>query len=614
MRWQREAVSALSAYLKAGNHRALISAATGVGKGTAIAGLIVKAAWAEKRSLFVVHRDNLIDDVMARAIEVEPALHAGKVKGALNEIDCQCVFASVQSLHKKRLPTVGHFDFCFVDEAHRSVAPSYRALLKRLVEVNPAIRMIAWTATPFRSAAGGKTSGIGDEWPDLVYEYSLSDAITEGALCAMRGIRVETLLDLSGVDPDDEDKIAAIVNTTERNAIVVESYLAHAAGKPGICFGAGVQHARDLAAAFASAGVRAVAIWDANPVKAGKDKAHPAPDSNEGRIAAYRAGQIDVICNVDILSEGFDAPATAVVLLAAPTQSRGRYAQRVGRATRLHPSKTEGLVLDFVDASSTHSLATFADLTASVPKSRPKVGDAVRHRRDKALFEGFVLTLRGVLVSSGEKRPDPDTEPLMAEVAWTETDFFDPPVDGFSERSGAHPGDTAWHPDADLVLLKNRATPDDETRIVPTVIGVNEYAISLFGGRKIGWYTYDGSKGKTLVSKGKNGTSALIRKVTGGTWEAWQRNGDDVFVIMGGTFADCEASVVMDAEAVDLNWQRNPASEKQMAALAKWNIKRQNLARGEASMILEMKIILLLIAKKERNRRSWSESDRWMTA
>jgi len=70
---------------------------------------------------------------------------------------------------------------------------------------------------------------------------------------------------------------------------------------------------------------------------------------------------------------------------------------------------------------------------------------------------------------------------------------------------GAHPG-AWWHPESELVLLRPASTTE-EFLIEPTVIGVQEFAITLFGGRKVGWYTYESSNGKILVAKGREGTA-----------------------------------------------------------------------------------------------------------
>lgn len=556
-RWQEEAMLAIREALP--RHRSiLVSAATGTGKGTMIAAMVVKAAMSGKRVLFLVHRDELIDDVMARVRQVSRDFTCGKIRGTINETDRQAVFASVQSLHKRRLPTLNHFDFVVTDEAHHATARSYRAVYARVEEVNPKWKHIGFTATPFRSAGKGKTTGLGSVFEALVYEYSLAQAIQDGALAPLRGVQVETLLDLSGVDPDNEAAVQALVDTDERNLIVAQKYLEFAAGKPAICFGVSVKHAQRLAQAMADLGIRAGAVWGADERRAEK-------------IAAYKAGRITVLCNCGILTEGFDAPSTAAVLLARPTQSRGLYAQMVGRATRLAPGKEEGLLIDFVANSSTHDLASIKDLSPSPPeKPRIKPNDQVRHRK----LDWGVGRVREV---QGWVSADEEGDAL---VEW---------MDG-----------AEWIACRFLAINVGEGEPKEEI-IIPKVKGVASFPVQLFGdGVRPAWYKYEGSKAY-YVAKDKS-CSSIMRKV-GDVWQLWERVGATAapHMVAQGEFRQIEGlcSVRGSDQGLDREWLLQPASEAQIAALRKFKIRREGLSKGEASLILELKIMLLNIEKVE---------------
>ena len=346
-KWQREAMSAICSTK---SRRALVSAATGTGKGSLIAAFAVRVFHLNKRLLFLVHRDELIDDVMARAKAAYPGIDAGKVKGPFNQYDRQIVFASVQTLRGRRLTDLEHFDYVVTDEAHHAIAPSYLAIYQHVESVNPKWRHIGFTATPFRYGGFGKTAGLGKAFDQLVYEYPLAKAIEDGALAPLRGVAVETHLDLAGVDPDNVDRLVKIVDTPSRNQIVAEKYLELAAGKQAICFSVTIEHAAHLAQAFVKAGVNAEVVWGTDPNRAEK-------------IARYKEGKTRVLCNCELLTEGFDAPQTEAVILVRPTGSIGLYSQMVGRVTRLHPGKTEGLVIDFVGNAAKYPLVRLSDLT-----------------------------------------------------------------------------------------------------------------------------------------------------------------------------------------------------------------------------------------------------------
>ena len=608
LRWQVEAMLAIRRDLRE-FPETLVSAATGTGKGTLAAALVVKAARAGKRVLFLVHMDELINDVMERAIAIEPALYAGKVKAKQNEVDRHAVFASVQTMKGKRLDDLDRFPFDYVitDEAHHSPSRSYRAIYARCEKVNPKWKHIGLTATPFRNAGGGKTAGLGLVFPRLAYEYSLADAIAEGALCPLRGIKVRTELDLTGVDPDDEDALEKLIDTPDRNHVVAETYVAHCVTggdrseftvteawsedatprevtrtlvvggvrKQAIVFACTIAHARNIATELCKWGIVAEVVW-------GTDK------ERTRKIGSFKSGTINVLCNNNLLSEGFDHKPVGAVLLVRPTQSRGLYAQQVGRATRKSPGKLEGLVIDFVANSDTHDLASLADLSrpdSDLPRIEP--GAEVRHRRDAAKSKGMVESVDG-WVSNDEQG--------TAMVLWKQ---------GAADL-GIVAGEAVEEEARNLLLIKPpmKAANDDEIVINPTVIGVNEFSISLFGeptkGQRLGWYTYtDSKKHKHLVAKGKDrDESAMIRHRDETTWEAWRRTGEAIRLAAVGSFAECEAAVSdMTPGDYTEQWMRAAASEKQVETLAKFGVRRAGLSKGEASMILELKIMSLRIGK-----------------
>lgn len=502
-----------------------------------------------------------------------------------------------------------------VHNCHHAMARSYRAIYDRIAKVNPKWRHILLTATPFRNAGGGKTEGLGLVVRRLAYEYSLADAIAEGALCPLRGISVHTDIDLSNVDPDDEEALAKEVDTPGRNRVVAEKYVEHcvtggertpftvketmqtdegevteeitrtlvAGGerKQAIVFAVTIAHARKLAEELVKWGIVAEHVY-------GTDK------ERTRKIDAFKAGRIDVLANNNLLSEGFDHKPTGAVLLVRPTQSRGLYAQQVGRATRKAKGKSEGLVIDFVANSDAHSLASLADLTRP-DKDMPRIepGAEVRHRRDAAKSKGLVESVRDWV--------DND-EQGYALVLWKQ---------GSADLGIVSP-EPVEEECRNLVLVKPppKASDEDEVVINPTVIGVNEFSISLFGdpasGKRVGWYTYtDAKKRKHLVARGKgDGESALIQHHgSGEEWEAWRRQGDSLRRVCVGTFAECEAAFAdgspyaMKPDDYTSEWMRKPASDKQIETLAKFGVKREGLSRGEASMILEMKIMRLRIDK-----------------
>jgi hypothetical protein len=173
--------------------------------------------------------------------------------------------------------------------------------------------------------------------------------VRDGYLCAVRGWRVQSEVDLGGVGVRHGDFIEAdlarAVDTPERNRLVVDAYRRLAPGRRAIAFCADVAHVHALAAELEAAGYRAASVWGAM-----------AASDREGTLRRFREGKLDVLTNCNVLTEGFDEPRVDCVLMARPTQSQLLYSQMVGRGTRLHPQKSDLVVIDIVDNTARHSL------------------------------------------------------------------------------------------------------------------------------------------------------------------------------------------------------------------------------------------------------------------
>jgi ATP-dependent helicase IRC3 len=142
-----------------------------------------------------------------------------------------------------------------------------------------------------------------------------------------------------------EDQLARVVNTPDRNRLLVQTYRELAAGRRAIVFCVDVAHAQAAQLAFTEAGIRAAAVWGALP-----------KSERRATLARFSDGALDVVTNCYVLTEGFDEPRVDCVIMARPTRSKLLYAQMVGRGTRLHPEKSDLLVVDLADNSTTHQL------------------------------------------------------------------------------------------------------------------------------------------------------------------------------------------------------------------------------------------------------------------
>jgi hypothetical protein len=271
------------------------------------------------------------------------------------------------------------------DEGHHAAAEDNLRVLRQLGAFDA-----AWTGTLLgftATTARGDGKGLDTVFESIVYSRALPDLIADGYLSKLRGFRITTSADLtrlssSGLD-FQEDELAEAVDIEERNALVARSIQELARDRRTIAFCVTVNHARHLCQSLNLLGVPAGLVH-------GSMKS----DARARALADFRAGTVQVLCNVAVLTEGFDDPGVSCVAMARPTRSEGLYAQCVGRGTRLHPGKKDCLILDFVDVSQL-SLCSLPSLFGA-PRELDLRGEdvsAVRHAWQQILLDhpGFEL-------------------------------------------------------------------------------------------------------------------------------------------------------------------------------------------------------------------------------
>lgn len=351
--YQITCLKAIKANLDAGISRQLVVAATGTGKTAILSNL--PDALGIRRMLVLAHRDELLNQAAEKLRHWNPRLNVEIEAGELiSSANADVVVASVATLGRTGGKRIERFprswpEAVVVDEAHHASSVSYRNILDHFGLLRPENRtlLLGVTATPFR-ADGEDLSKIFDR---VAFEYGIRQAIDDGWLSDIRGLRLKTSSRLDRVKQRAgdfaADELAAAVNTPERNAGIVKGWLEHASGRPTLAFGADVRHAQDLANEFRKWGVKAEAVWGCDPERTEK-------------LSRFRGRQTQVLANCALLTEGFDAPLTSCVIMARPTRSQGLYMQCLGRGTRLDEGKADTLIIDVVDVSSRFSLANVA--------------------------------------------------------------------------------------------------------------------------------------------------------------------------------------------------------------------------------------------------------------
>jgi superfamily II DNA or RNA helicase len=339
--YQEEAVQTVIDEARQGVRRQLVVLPTGAGKTIVAAALSVKASG---RVLMLVHRDELVQQSVEKFGYIWPEQSIGVVKAERDEHDRRVVVASVQTLqHKRRRDRLDkdEFSLVIVDEAHHSPAASYRQTLEDLgflPDPSAGRLLLGITATPMR----GDGIGLKGVFEKIVYRRSISDLVRAGYLADVKGIRVRTTVDLRKVRTVRGDfqakDLSLAVDTPRRNEMIVDAYRKHGEGRRAVAFTVDIAHAQHIAEAFREGGFRADWVSGELPIEARRE-----------RLRRLREGEIDVLANCQVLTEGWDEPSISCLIMARPTKSTGLYIQMAGRGLRPYPGKDYCLVMDVTD-------------------------------------------------------------------------------------------------------------------------------------------------------------------------------------------------------------------------------------------------------------------------
>ena len=372
--YQRQAIDAVFAAWSGGMRRPAIVLPTGTGKTVVFSGLVkqfmavqtpvipigttqvMPGAWdVGRRVMILAHRDELVDQAIAKLRAVMPGVSIGKVKAEDNDVEADVMVCSVQTLASlKRRGDVsagavrqGRIGLIITDECHHAAAASY----KKIYDAFPDALQLGVTATMAR----GDGVGLGDVWDDVVYTRSILWAISKGYLSDVRTRQIDLKeLDLAAVKASRGDwqagDLGAALMDAHADTAIARAYREHAGGRQGIVFTPTVETAVAASDALYRAGINA---W---PISADTTR-----EKRREVYEDYRSGKIQVLVNCMVLTEGFDMPQAEVAVIARPTQSASLYMQMVGRVLRPYPGKKEALVLDLVGASA-HRLRTLIDL------------------------------------------------------------------------------------------------------------------------------------------------------------------------------------------------------------------------------------------------------------
>ena len=351
--YQKEALSAVMASIKT-NKNVLVQAATGAGKTILFSALIKQFLKSRKdaRVYVLAHREQLVWQARSKLTQVWPECEkeiglACASTGRKVDVYKPIVIGSPQTLSRGP-ETLPRADMMIIDECHR-LAPAnkdsqYRRLIDAMRSKSPEMRLVGVTATPYRLGQGliygEQCKDKGANWFDsMCFSIGTELLQEQGYLVPLR-LFAPVDPDLSEVGTADGDYIVKQLSDTMSKAVHVHSALdaveRHASDRKHIVvFAVSIQHAEILRDSFRETGRKAEAVHS------------KMPHADRARfLKAFDDGEIEVLCNVGVLTEGWDCKPVDCMVMCRPTKSPALYVQMAGRGLRTCKGKKDCIMLD----------------------------------------------------------------------------------------------------------------------------------------------------------------------------------------------------------------------------------------------------------------------------
>ena len=330
----------------------VVEASVGAGKSVMIAELCRRAveAYPETRILMVVHVKELIEQNLAKLLQIWPSAPVGVYSASVGsrQLGRAITYATIGSV-AKRAHQLGRVDLMLVDECHlisSNESTMYRKLITELRRYYPAMRVIGWTGTAFRGDGIWLTQqGL---FSHVAARVTMAELLKDGYLAPMVPAPVETKIATEDVATSGGDYVvSALARATDKADLVrkacAELVRLAADRRKWLVFAVTVEHATHLAAELTQQHGIACAVVSAKTPKT----------ERENMIRQFRKGTLRALVNVAVLTTGFDAPEVDCIALLRATKSPVLYVQIAGRGMRTADGKTDCLWLDFTDTTYT---------------------------------------------------------------------------------------------------------------------------------------------------------------------------------------------------------------------------------------------------------------------
>jgi len=374
--YQTECIDTMHKHFKSSN-RQLIQMPTGAGKTITFLKYISLYC---KRSIIIVPTRELLEQVEESSWNF---MHKSEVFAKHNSIINLKNHNIIIAASLNSQPTVNKLlthnaELIIIDEAHRAQSATYRNFIEKYADRNPNVKICGFTATPERL----DKQPLLELFEKLTFSRTIYDLVKAGHLCDMGSYRIKTghrFNDRRITSGDFAPIAIKELNNESRNNIIYNTYKESCIGKKTLVFCVNVEHAQCLAILFQKQGVKAEAIYGNMPLSKRKKI-----------IKDFRSGEINVLLNCQLLTEGFDEPSIETIIIARPTKSKSLYCQMIGRGLRNYPGKKLCYLYELTDNS--HNICTFTVTSEREIELEYEYQNGIRLTKLKETLEGVNLT------------------------------------------------------------------------------------------------------------------------------------------------------------------------------------------------------------------------------
>ena len=356
--YQKDAINDLNDWFLKYSGNPVIEAPTASGKSWIIAGFIYAAikSYPETRILVLAPSRELVEQDREKILNVWPEAPIATYCAALHkkEKGQTIVIGTIQSMWKK-YSLFGSIALIIIDEAHLVNTENegmYRSFINNLKKVNPYLKVIGLTATPYRLKHGMITSAPSLFSPPIIKVKNIKWLQEKGYLCSLIYKATDVKLDVKGVHKDNsgdykQNELEKAVDVPGLNEDVINAVISRAQGRHSwLFFCSGISHAQHIASLLNEKGIVSASVTSQTDA-----------ESRKKILEAFKAGKIRALTNNAVLTTGFDAPNIDMIALLRPTMSPGLLMQMLGRGLRVDPSKENTLILDFAGNIQAHGTA-----------------------------------------------------------------------------------------------------------------------------------------------------------------------------------------------------------------------------------------------------------------